>query len=70
MGEKLTWGKIRQRCDQERIELVDYDWPEEGEDLRAGSSCALGHMVWNSVIYQEIDPSRDYISERRSRRGR
>ena len=36
MGEKLSWEEIKSRYDQEWVELVDYDWPEEDPHPRAG----------------------------------
>lgn len=29
MKEKLTWGEIERKYNQEWVQLVDYDWPEE-----------------------------------------
>jgi hypothetical protein len=29
MAEKLSWEEIKKNYDQEWVELVDYDWPEE-----------------------------------------
>ena len=36
MAEKLTWEEIKKQYDQEWIELVDYDWPDENPDPKAG----------------------------------
>ena len=36
MSERLTWEQIKQRYDQEWVELVDFDWPEEEPNPRSG----------------------------------
>ena len=36
MEKKLTWEEIKRLYDQEWVELVDYDWPDEEIDPRAG----------------------------------
>ena len=36
MSEKLSWEEIKELYDQEWVELVDYDWPEEDESPRTG----------------------------------
>ena len=36
MGEKLTWKEIEKLYDQQRVELVDYDWAERDPYPRAG----------------------------------
>ncbi len=28
MEKKLTWQEIKERFDQEWVQLIDYDWPE------------------------------------------
>ncbi len=35
-NKKLTWEEIRKQFDQEWVELIDYDWPEEQPYPRAG----------------------------------
>lgn len=35
-SEKLTWDEICRRYDQQWVELVDFDWPEEEPDPRSG----------------------------------
>jgi hypothetical protein len=37
MAEKLTWEEIKNQYNQEWVELVDYDWPEEGPDPKSGT---------------------------------
>ena len=36
IGKKMTWEEIEHQYNQEWIELVDYDWPEEEAYPRAG----------------------------------
>ncbi len=36
MEKKLTWEEIRKQYDQQWVELVDYDWPEEDEHPHTG----------------------------------
>ena len=36
MSNKLTWEEIKKLDDQEWVELVDYDWPDEFPDPKAG----------------------------------
>lgn len=36
MDEKLTWVEIEKLYDQQRVELVDYDWPEGDPYPRSG----------------------------------
>lgn len=36
MEKKLTWEEIKKQYDQEWVELIDYDWPDEEPDPRAG----------------------------------
>ena len=36
MSEKLIWEEIKARYDQQWVELVDYDWPEEETYPRSG----------------------------------
>ncbi len=33
---KLTWEEIKRLYNEEWVELVDYDWPDEEPDPRAG----------------------------------
>lgn len=35
-SQKLTWEEITRQYDQQWVELVDYDWPEEDPDPIAG----------------------------------
>lgn len=35
-NRKLTWEEIMKKYDQEWVELVDYDWPDEETDPRSG----------------------------------
>ena len=37
MAEKPTWEEIKKQYDQEWVELVDYEWPEEGADPKSGA---------------------------------
>lgn len=36
MDNKLTWDKIKELYDQQYVELVDYDWPENEMHPRSG----------------------------------
>jgi len=36
MTKRLTWEEIEGRYNREWVELVDYDWPDEEPDPRAG----------------------------------
>lgn len=36
MEEKLTWEELKERYPEEWVELVDYDWPDEDPDPKAG----------------------------------
>ena len=36
MDKKLNWDEIKRKYDQEWVELVDYDWPDEDPDPRSG----------------------------------
>lgn len=36
MEKKLSWDEIKTRYDQEWVELIDYDWPEEDVHPRSG----------------------------------
>ena len=36
MEKKLSWEEIKERYDREWVELVDYDWPDEEPNPRAG----------------------------------
>jgi len=36
MADKMTWDEIKKCFDQEWVELVDYDWPDEQTDPKAG----------------------------------
>ena len=36
MSQKLTWEEIKKQYDQEWVELIDYDWPDEDPDPTAG----------------------------------
>lgn len=35
-GERLTWEEIKKQYDQEWVELVDYDWPDQDQYPRSG----------------------------------
>ena len=35
-NKKLTWEEIKKLYNEEWVELIDYDWPEEEPDPRAG----------------------------------
>ena len=37
MEKKLTWEEITKQYDQEWVELVDYDWPEQDSYPRSGA---------------------------------
>jgi len=37
MGEKLSWDEIKKRYDQQWVELIDYDWPDEDAQPKSGS---------------------------------
>jgi hypothetical protein len=36
MNEKLTWDEILKRYDQQYVELVDFDWPDEEPNPLSG----------------------------------
>ena len=36
MGKKMTWEEIKQQYNQEWVELVDVDWPDEESSPRGG----------------------------------
>ena len=36
MPERLTWQEIEKSYDQEWVELIDFDWPEEEANPKAG----------------------------------
>ena len=36
MAKKLSWEEIKKLYDQEWVELIDYDWPDEYPDPKAG----------------------------------
>lgn len=36
MKIKMTWDEIKTQYDQEWVELVDYDWPDEQTDPKSG----------------------------------
>lgn len=36
MSEKLSWEQIKERYNEEWVELIDYDWPDEDIDPKAG----------------------------------
>ncbi len=36
MSAKLSWEEIKKQYDQEWVELIDYDWPEEEVYPRSG----------------------------------
>jgi hypothetical protein len=36
MAEKLTWEQIKELYNEEWVELVEYDWPDESPDPTAG----------------------------------
>jgi len=36
MKNKLTWAEIKKQYNQEWVELVDYDWPDEEPYPRQG----------------------------------
>jgi hypothetical protein len=35
-GKKLTWDEIKKLYNEEWVELVDYDWPDEDPDPKSG----------------------------------
>jgi hypothetical protein len=35
-NEKLSWEEIKKIYNEEWVELVDYDWPDEDPDPKAG----------------------------------
>ena len=37
MTKKLSWSEICAQYDQEWVELIDYDWPEEEAFPRSGT---------------------------------
>ncbi len=36
MTQKVTWEEIEKLYDQQRVELVDYDWPEGDPHPKSG----------------------------------
>jgi hypothetical protein len=36
VGERLNWNQIKELYDQQRVELIDYDWPEGEPHPRSG----------------------------------
>ena len=55
----LTWEEIKKQYDQEWVELVDYDWPEEETYPRSG--IVRVHSRERAEFYRlaEIDSPRD-----------
>lgn len=50
MAEKLSWEEIERRYDQQRVELVDYDWPEG--DPHPSSGIVRTHSADKKDFYQ------------------
>jgi hypothetical protein len=59
MGKKLTWEEIRKQYDQEWVELVDYDWPDEEPDPRAGVVRVHAKEREEFDRLAAVDPPRD-----------
>ena len=59
MTKKLTWEEIKRGYDQEWVELVEYDWPEE--DIYPRSGIVRVHARDRAEFYRlvAIDTPRD-----------
>lgn len=52
MDKKLTWDEIQKLYDQQYVELVSYDWPEEDIHPRSGIVCA--HSSDRVEFYKQV----------------
>lgn len=59
MSERLSWEDIKTRYDQEWVELVDYDWPEEDPYPRAGIVRVHAKERSKFDDLADIDPPKD-----------
>ena len=59
MENKLTWEEIKKLYDQEWVELVDYDWPDEDPDPRAGVVRVHAKTREDFDRLTDIDPAKD-----------
>jgi hypothetical protein len=59
MMEKLSWDEIKRKYDQQWVELVDYDWPDEGPDPKAGIVRVHAKTREEFDRLTDIDPPRD-----------
>lgn len=59
MLKKISWEEIRKLYDQEWVELIDYDWPDEESDPRAGVVRVHARTREEFDRLTDIDPPKD-----------
>ncbi len=59
MEKKLTWEEIKKLYNEEWVELVDYDWPDEQTDPRAGVVRVHAKTREEFDRLTDIDPPQD-----------
>ena len=62
MNTKLTWDEIKALYPDEWVELIDYDWPDEEQDPRAGVVRVHAKTRDEFDKATAIDPPRDAAS--------
>ncbi len=59
MAEKLSWDEILKRYNQEWVELVDYDWPDEEPDPKSGIVRVHAKTRAEFDRLTDVDPPQD-----------
>ncbi len=59
MEKKLTWPEIERLYNQEWVELIDYDWPEEDPFPKSGIVRVHAKTRSEFDDLADIDPPRD-----------
>jgi hypothetical protein len=52
MGQRLSWEKIKELYDQQYVELVSYDWPEE--EIHPRSGIVRAHSSDRAEFYRQV----------------
>ena len=73
MATKLSWKEIESLYDQEWVELVDYDWPEEEPYPVSGSVRvhATDRKVFDELILKDppAESALIFVGERKAANG-
>ena len=73
MEKKLSWQEIKQGFDQEWVELIEYDWPDEEAFPRSGivRVHAKSRREFDRLINQDppLDSALVYVGERKPEPG-